>query len=81
MGRVEIAAMAHFIPADRAFTCHECGDMQAANTLTMHVIERGPGMARCSVSLCYACGVLYLESQDHPVSGGDREFEFLRRRV
>ena len=37
--------MAHFVPADRAFTCHECGEAQAANTLTMHVVERGPGTA------------------------------------
>ncbi len=64
--------MAHFIPADEAFTCHECGEEQRRDALKMLVVMREPKFGigrffRTSVPLCYECGVFWLESQDHPI--------------
>lgn len=64
--------MAHFVPANAPFTCRECDEEQKADALVMHVTKREPkgaigSFSRTTVPLCYDCGVLYLESQDHPI--------------
>ena len=60
----------HFVPADRAFICHDCDELQKRDSLVMNVIVKIPAygrVRRVSVPLCHPCGVLYLESQDHPI--------------
>jgi hypothetical protein len=60
----------HFVPADRPETCHECGEPIAINALMMPHYVREPGyssMHRKRVVECHACGLLLLESQDHPI--------------
>ena len=50
--------------------------MQRAD-LTMPIVIREPRYSskftRTTVYLCYACGLLYLEAQDHPIEGSRNE--------
>jgi hypothetical protein len=64
--------VSHFVPSDGPFTCHDCSEEQKRDSLVMWIVKREPKMgigrfSRTSVPLCHACGVLYLESQDHPI--------------
>jgi hypothetical protein len=64
----------HFVPADRFETCHECGVEIKPNELMMPHEIREPRMSgqftHTRVVECYACGLLLLESQDHPIDKG-----------
>jgi uncharacterized protein with PIN domain len=60
--------MAHFVPADFATKCDECGEPIPVDALVMHTEVRSPTLLfhhynRRRVVYCEACGKLYLESQ------------------
>jgi hypothetical protein len=63
----------YFVPADRFETCHDCGEPIKPNELMMPrmIREPAPGgigvFTRRRVVECHDCGLLLLESQDHPI--------------
>jgi hypothetical protein len=62
-----------FVHADRPETCHDCGEPIPIDALMMPRYIREPqgycigSMTRRRVVECHACGLLLLESQDHPI--------------